>query len=104
MDTLAVFAIDQETGKLTNVQYIPTQGKTPRNFAIDPTGQWLLVTNHGSNNAMVFHIDPATGLLTPHGDPVAVPYPFCERFLPVVATATAPDHIGIQSREETLAR
>jgi len=87
MDTLAVFAIDQEMGKLTNIQYIPTQGKTPRNFAIDPTGQWLLITNHGSNNAMVFHIDPATGELTPHGDPIAVPYPFCERFLPVVATA-----------------
>jgi len=83
MDSLGVFSIDQDTGRLTNVQYALTQGKTPRNFEFDPTGKWLLVTNHGSNNAMVFQIDQSTGELTPHGNPVAVPYPFCERFLAV---------------------
>jgi len=29
-------------------------------------------------------MDEKTGRLTPHGQPVSVPYPFCERFLPVV--------------------
>jgi 6-phosphogluconolactonase len=82
-DSLAVFAIDQESGRLTPVEYVPTQGKTPRNFAFDPTGQWIVCTNHDSDNAVVFRVDENTGRLTQAGPPVPVPYPFCERFLPV---------------------
>jgi 6-phosphogluconolactonase len=80
---LAVFAIDARSGNLSLIEDVPTQGKTPRNFAFDPTGRWLLVTNHDSNNAVVFAVDPTTGRLTQAGPPVAVPYPFCERFLAV---------------------
>ena len=58
-------------------------GKTPRNFAFDPTGKWILCSNHGSDNAVVFRVDESTGKLTQTGPPVSVPYPFCERFLPV---------------------
>jgi 6-phosphogluconolactonase len=82
-DSLAVFAIDASTGRLTVVERVPAQGKLPRNFEFDPTGRWLLVTNHGSDNAVVFRIDKNTGRLTQAGPPVAVPSPFCERFLPV---------------------
>lgn len=82
-DSLAVFAIDQANGHLTPVEHVSTQGKTPRNFAFDPTAQWIICTNHGSDNAVVFRVDGATGRLTQTGQPVSVPYPFCERFLPV---------------------
>jgi 6-phosphogluconolactonase len=82
-DTLAVFAIDQTTGQLTLVEHVPSGGKMPRNFAFDPTGKWILCSNHDSNNALVFRVDENTGKLTPTGQPVSVPYPFCERFLPV---------------------
>jgi 6-phosphogluconolactonase len=82
-DSLAVFAIDQETGRLSLVQHVSSQGKTPRNFAFDPTSRWIICTNHDSNNAVVFRVDETTGRLTQAGEPVAVPYPFCERFLPV---------------------
>ena len=82
-DSLAVFAIDASSGRLTLVERVPTQGKTPRNFAFDPTARWLLVTNHDSNNAVVFRIDENTGHLTQNGPPVPILYPFCERFLPV---------------------
>lgn len=82
-DSLAVFGIDETTGRLTPIQHVSTQGKTPRNFAFDPTAKWILCTNHGSNNAVVFRVDETTGRLTPVGQPVEVPYPFCERFLPV---------------------
>jgi 6-phosphogluconolactonase len=81
-DSLAVFSIDPGDGHLELIQHIPTGGKTPRNFSFDPTAKWLLVTNHDSNNAVVFAIDQETGKLTQHGSPVSVPYPFCERFLP----------------------
>ena len=82
-DSLAVFAIDQTTGTLTLVERVPSGGKIPRNFAFDPTAKWIVCTNHGSDNAVVFRVDGDTGRLTQTGAPVAVPYPFCERFLAV---------------------
>ena len=41
----------------------------------------MVVTNHGNNVAQVMRIDPATGKLTPVGNPVEMPSPFCPRFL-----------------------
>jgi 6-phosphogluconolactonase len=82
-NSLAVFAIDQKSGKLKLVERVPSQGKWPRNFEFDPTGKWILCSNHNSDNAVVFRVDGNTGKLTPVGQPVAVPFPFCERFLPV---------------------
>lgn len=82
-DSIAVFAIDPATGKLTLVERVSSQGKWPRNFTFDPTGKWILCSNHNSDNAVVFRVDGTTGKLTQVGQPVAVPYPFCERFLPV---------------------
>jgi 6-phosphogluconolactonase len=82
-DSLAVFAVDQTTGRLTLVQCAPCGGRTPRNFAFDPTGKWILCANVDSNNAVVFRIDETTGRLTQTGQPVSVPSPYCPRFLPV---------------------
>jgi 6-phosphogluconolactonase len=82
-DSVAVFAIDQATGKLSPVEFQPSGGKTPRNFAFDPTARWLILTNQDSSNAVVFRVDPNSGRLTETGDPVPVPSPFCERFLPI---------------------
>jgi 6-phosphogluconolactonase len=81
-NSVAVFSVQADTGRLTPIQYISTQGKTPRNADFDPTGKWLLVSNQDSNNAVVFRIDQSTGQLTENGDPFTVPTPFCERFLP----------------------
>ena len=82
-DSVAVFSVQADTGRLTPLQFISTEGKTPRNAEFDPTGKWLLVTNQDSNNAVVYRIDQSTGRLTENGDPVSVPGPFCERFVPV---------------------
>jgi 6-phosphogluconolactonase len=82
-DSIAVFRIDETTGRLTLVEVTPTQGKTPRNFGIDPTGQYLLAANQESDNIVVFRIDPETGKLTPTGNTVEVPKPICVKFLPL---------------------
>ncbi|HZL08367.1 MAG TPA: lactonase family protein [Prolixibacteraceae bacterium] len=82
-NSVAVFSVEEKTGRLSLIQHILTQGKTPRNCELDPTGHWLLVTNQDSNNAVVFAIDQKTGKLTQKGDPVYVLSPFCERFLRV---------------------
>jgi len=78
---VVVFAIDAKTGRLTPIQHVDSGGVTPRNFDFDPTGQWMIVTNHGTNTAQVFRIDRKAGTLTPAGAPVSVPYPFSPRFV-----------------------
>jgi 6-phosphogluconolactonase len=78
---IVVFAIDPRTGQLKAIQHISSGGETPRNFEFDPSGQWMVVANHGSNNAVVFRIDKATGTLKQQGEPVSVPYPFSPRFV-----------------------
>ena len=80
-NSVAVFSVQTDTGRLTLIQHISSDGKTPRNAEFDPIGKWLLVSNQDSNNAVVFRIDQSTGQLTQNGDPVTVPAPFCERFL-----------------------
>ena len=71
------------TGRLKLVEYEPTQGKTPRNFAIDPTGSFLLAENMGSDTIVVFKVDPDTGALEPTGQTVHVPAACCVKFVPI---------------------
>lgn len=60
-NSIAVFALDGKKGTLTEVQRVPTQGKTPRNIRIDPTGRFLLAANQDSDNVVVFRRDATTG-------------------------------------------
>jgi 6-phosphogluconolactonase len=82
-NTIAIFAIDPSSGRLTAVGHASTEGKTPRNFGIDPTGRYLLAANQGSNSVVVFRIDPQTGRLQPTGQSVEVPVPVCVKFVPL---------------------
>ncbi len=82
-DSVAVFAIDSASGQLTPVGHQSTGGKTPRNFAIDPTGTLLLAANQNSDNVVVFKLDPDTGLPAPTGHSIAVPKPVCVKIVPV---------------------
>lgn len=87
-DSIAIFAINPTTGKLTCVGFEPTRGKTPRNFAIDPTGALLLAENQDSNTIVVFRIDPQNGTLKATGQAVKVPVPVCIKMIPRPASAT----------------
>ena len=80
-DSIAVFSIDGNSGKLTFVEREPTGGKTPRNFCIDPSGAFLLAANQSSNNVVVFKIDGKTGALAPTGSSIETPKAVCVRFL-----------------------
>lgn len=79
-DSLAIFAVDQDSGKLTPAGHQSTLGKTPRNFAIDPTGKFVLAANQETDSIAVFRVDPQTGALTAVGEPVSIPKPVCVRF------------------------
>jgi 6-phosphogluconolactonase len=79
-NTIAVFAIDPSSGRLTAVQQVSTGGDWPRNFALDPSGGFLLVANQRSDSILSFRIDPESGRLTPTGEKVEIPSPVCIRF------------------------
>lgn len=80
-DSIAVFAIDGGSGRLTSVEIEPSGGKVPRNFGIDPTGRYLLAAGQNSGNVASFRIDVDTGALTPTGSSIEVPRAVCVRFL-----------------------
>lgn len=65
-DNIAIYRINAD-GRLTLVGYQSTLGEHPRNFLIDPTGQFLIVANQISGNIVVFRRDKQTGLLTNTG-------------------------------------
>lgn len=79
-DTIAVFGIDEEKGTLTKIDYISTEGKTPRHFALDPTGGFLFAANQDSGNVVLFHRDPSSGKATAAGVTMDVPNPACVVF------------------------
>jgi len=81
--SIAAFAIDQSTGKLTAIGHQGKGIKTPRNFNIDPTGHYLLVANQDGDSVVVFKVDQATGKLEPTGSNIEVPTPVCVKFLPL---------------------
>jgi len=62
-----IYAIDQKKGSLKKIGQEPSRGIHPRNFAIDPTGKFLLVANQRSGNVVVFKRNQQTGLLTATG-------------------------------------
>lgn len=80
--SIAVFQVDEASGKLTPKGHADTRGKTPRNFAIDPTGAWLLAANQDTDSITVFRIDQETGALSPIGDPISAPMPVCLKMMP----------------------
>ena len=79
-DSIAIFAIDEQTGALTPAGHCSTGGRTPRNFNIDPSGRFLLAANQDSDSIVVLRIDPETGALEPTGASVEVPKPVCILF------------------------
>jgi 6-phosphogluconolactonase len=82
--TISVFAIDPEKHTLSEIRQFPSGGVMPRNFAIDPSGQYLLALNQVSNNVVEFKIDPATGMLSGTGREIKVDTPVCLQFVPVI--------------------
>lgn len=79
-DSIAVFAIDAASGRLSPVQIEPSLGRTPRFFALAPGGRHLFVLNEDSDDIITFTVDPATGRLAPTGARIASASPVCMVF------------------------
>jgi 6-phosphogluconolactonase len=79
-DSIAIFAIDASTGRLSALGHQSTQGANPRHFGLSPDERFLIVANQTSGNLVVMRRDKETGLLTPSGDSLAIERPVCVAF------------------------
>jgi 6-phosphogluconolactonase len=69
------FRAEFESGKLTPIARSNCGGKTPRNFVLDPTENWMLVANQDSNLISVFRRNTLTGALADAGKSFAAAVP-----------------------------
>ncbi|TCM16579.1 6-phosphogluconolactonase [Novosphingobium sp. PhB165] len=77
---VGVFAIDQASGKLTEVQHLQV-GERPWSFALAPGGRWLLIAEEGASNISIWARDSATGKLSATGRGLAIPKPVSVAFM-----------------------
>jgi 6-phosphogluconolactonase len=80
-NTIGIFKVDQKTGHLTLAGHQSTLGKTPRNFSLDPSGNFLLVANQDSDEIVIFKRDKKTGLLTGTGKRIKAGNPVCVKWI-----------------------
>lgn len=85
-DSLTAFRLD-EGGVARFATRFSSGGEMPRDFAIDPTGRWLLAANQASNCVGIHQVNPTSGL--PEKSPwktVPVKTPACVLFAePIMA-------------------
>ncbi|PWG79515.1 lactonase family protein, partial [Pararcticibacter amylolyticus] len=77
---IAIFAIAPKTGKLSLKGRTSSMGKGPRNFVIDPEGNFLLAANQYSDSIVIFKRNKTTGMLTDTGERIKVGAPVCLKF------------------------
>lgn len=77
-DGIVVFKVNQD-GTVERKGYQAT-GKHPRNFAITPDGNLMLVACKDSGMIQIFRIDKQTGMLNDTGKGISVDQPVCIKF------------------------
>jgi len=97
-DSIAVFGIHPEDGRLTAVERVPSGGRAPRSFAIDPTGRWLVAGNQDSNDIKVFQIDPGNGRLRATSRSVKIISPVCVLFVSLYPPSRECNDVNPQSQ------
>jgi 6-phosphogluconolactonase len=77
INQIVIFSIDPDSGKLTFKGNQSSFGTHPRNFTIDPTGNYLLAANQDSESIIIFKRDKETGLLNKTDKEIHIPRPVC---------------------------
>jgi 6-phosphogluconolactonase len=84
-NSIAVFKVNEASGKLIFIEHTSTEGDWPRDFILDPSEKYLIALNQESCNLVLFARDETTGKLTLLQSDIEVPYPVCVKFLNVKA-------------------
>ncbi|MCT2534244.1 lactonase family protein [Aquibacillus koreensis] len=80
-NSIAVFEVEKQTGKLSFVEWTSTEGNWPRDFVLDPTEKFLVASNQKSNTIVLFDRNESSGKLTLRQANIKVPEPVCVKFL-----------------------
>jgi 6-phosphogluconolactonase len=72
--SIAVYGIDA-SGRLSAIEHAASGGRTPRNFSIDPTGNYVFSSNQDTEHIFVLKIDQKTGRLAATGVQVPLANP-----------------------------
>jgi len=80
-DTVVIMAVDQQTGVLSLVGYVPCGGATPRNLALTPSGGHLFSANQNADRISIFTRDAKSGMLTDTGRAIEIGTPMCIRIV-----------------------
>ena len=81
-NTIRLFAFDPITESLSFIASYPTQGSTPRDFTLDASGKWLLVTHQDSDTISIFNVNSYNGTLSFHKTVNNIESPVCLAWLP----------------------
>ncbi|MCY9663103.1 lactonase family protein [Paenibacillus chondroitinus] len=82
-NSIVIYAVEPETGRLQLVGHEPTLGRAPRSFIIDPTGQYLYAAHQDTDNVVAFSLDRQTGRFRPMGHSIKVPMPVCIKMISI---------------------
>ena len=63
-NSIAVFAVKDNGAAVEHIQWISTEGDFPRDFALNPAGDFLVAANQNTDNVSVYRRDAQTGKLT----------------------------------------
>lgn len=80
-DSVVIMAVDQQTGSLSLVGYIPCGGATPRNLALTPSGGHLFSANQNGDRISIFARDADSGILTDTGRAIEIGTPMCVKIV-----------------------
>ena len=76
-NSVAIYRINQNTGKLTEICKLPISGKYPKDIEVFPDEKTLVTLNHESNEIRFFTIDYEKGLIVMKGRPIHIDTPNC---------------------------
>jgi 6-phosphogluconolactonase len=79
---ISVYAINPDNGELIFVQRVSSNGKNPRDFAIDPNGNFLVLANQDSDSILVYKIDKSNGKIFRTSTTIDIGNPVCLKFAP----------------------
>jgi 6-phosphogluconolactonase len=89
--SIVLYYMDAATGRMEVIAHEGTRGETPRNFNLDPRGDFLFAANQDTDNVTIFEVNRSDGKLTGVTKQLEVGSPVCVHF------STAPQ--GVESRE-----
>lgn len=75
-NSLAIFKVEPN-GTLKSIGHESTRGDHPRNFMVDPKGEFVMVANQFTDNVFLFRLDKVSGLLNYSGISLNIPSASC---------------------------